>query len=127
MPIEEKNGAIATLVEKGIAFIDVERINDQEEFNRSLAQARNIVALHKGNAKILIHMRDNPVFRTSKFRKYAAEKIKELMDEIGQVKSAIYAESIVTRAVSKFIMLATGYKDYKIFETKEESIRWLEE
>lgn len=125
MSAEEKNKGITLLREDGIVFADINKIFDQKDFDLMFSQVKDIVALHKDKLKILVHMTNNPLFRTSKFRKHAAAKINDLMGTIGQVKSAIYAESIITRTISSFIMLASGSKDWKVFETKEGALKWL--
>ena len=124
-PTEEKNKGITLLAEDGIIFADINEISDQKEFDLMFSQVKDIVALRGNKVKILVHMTNNPLFRTSKFRKHAATRINDLMKTIGQVKSAIYAESIITRTISSFIMLASGSKDWKVFETKEGALKWL--
>ena len=127
MPTEEKNKDITLLTEDGIVFADIDKISDQKDFDLMFSQVKDIVALREDKVKILVHMTNNLLFRTSKFRKHAAANIKDLMETVGQVKSAIYADSIITRTISSFIMLASGSKGWKVFGTKKEALKWLKE
>ena len=116
MPTEEKNKGITLLAEDGIVFADIDKISDQKDFDLMFLQVKDIVALREDKVKILVHMTSSPLFRTSKFRKRAAANINDLMETIGQVKSAIYAESIIARTISSFIMMASGAKGWKVFD-----------
>ena len=85
-----------------------------------------IVREFSGKAKILANF-VNPVFKVgdSRFRKKIVDVMIEMYKNPGFEKVAICGVSTLLRVASLFIVKTTKLTNMKVFETKEQALKWL--
>ena len=114
-------------------IISIEIFNDsKEEIYQVIKDSVKMVRSFSGDARILVVL-----FRTTtndvegaKFRKQIVDQIKEVLENPGFKRVAVYGLSIIMKTVFSFILHAAyrGKADNaKLFSTKEEALKWLKE
>ena len=115
------------LDKEGIVNIQVAKEITAEESYVLIDVAERFLRNFQGKGKVLIHVfpYKGPFVATFKFRRTVSERIKGIMKDPGFKKVAICGITTVIKIVSSFIITASGVKNIRIFETKEEALKWL--
>ena len=114
--------------EEGILNMKVPEPMTEQATYDAIIKLKDILRNMKGRKRILTDLRVKSFITNSKFRKRVAEMIKDINDnpETKTEKSAVWGASTVIRTIGNFVLGASGSSDTtKMFETKEEALKWL--
>ena len=112
----------------GIMYIRIGNLSSKEKVLGLLEKSKKILKRFSDKEKVLIDLGVFPFappVHSSLFRKQVAEKLKEITDEAGYKKVAVFGGDTVKRAITSFVIMASGIKNMKVFGTKEEALKWL--
>lgn len=109
----------------GTVHIKVTEVAAEQDVYKLIKEAREVIEKLSGKAKILIDISGAAVFRSAPFRKKAAEQVGDIAKNIGFKRAAMFGGGLIRRTVASFVIAASGIKNMRIFETKEEALKWL--
>lgn len=109
----------------GILHLKVARTFIEEDVMELIKEVKETLGGFQAKAKILADMSTTSIIRSSQFRKRTAEQIMKMAKDPGFEKAAIFGGNAVMRTIASFIIMASGVKNMKIFETREEALKWL--
>ena len=92
-----------------------------------IKEAREAIEKLSGKAKILIDISGATVFRSAQFRKKTAGQLRDIAENIGFKRAAMFGGGLIRRTIASFVIVASGVKKMRIFETKEEAVKWLKQ
>ena len=108
----------------GIIHVEIIKLISEEEILELLEEAKEITKIAPSSPRILIvNLVTSSVLRSYQIRKQVGEKLKEMVFERG----AICEENVFSRKAALFIIAASGIKNVKLFEKKQEALEWLKE
>lgn len=116
--------------EDGVVNIRIAKVVTEEDVDELIEQTRESLKSFSGRAKILIDMTAINVtagIRSSGFRKKAAVQAKALIESPGFKKAALFGGATIHRTIASFIIVASGIKNIRMFETKEKALKWLKQ
>ncbi len=120
--MKEKSENKIWIEKDGIIYVEVEKTINENEILELLEVVRETSKKAPFPAKLLIvNLVTSSVLRSYRFRKKIGEKFQEIIFK----KGAICEENIFPRIVASFIIMASGIKNVRIFETKKKALRWL--
>jgi len=114
-------------------IISIEIFNDsKEEIYQVIEDSVEMVRSFSGDAKILavLFITTTVGVEGAKFRKQIVNRIKDVLENPGFKKAAVYGLNVIMKTVFSFILHAAyrGKADNaKLFSTKEEALKWLKE
>ena len=112
----DKNGIIHARVPSGLDLGGTIRFIDE------IVEA---IGKFKKKSRDLIDITETNVFTSSQSRKVLAGRIKDIIDYPGFAKAAIFGGGIIQRTVTSFVLSIAQIKNMKLFETKQEALKWL--
>lgn len=116
--------------EDGIVNIRIARVVTEEDVGELIWGVREALKSSLSKGRILIDMTNIAAtagIRSSKFRKRTAGQAKDLIEEPGFKKAALFGGKMMHRTIASFIITASGIKNIKMFKTKEEALKWLKD
>lgn len=114
--------------EDGIIFLGTGESLSKEGYLIMMDQVIEKLRKYKGTGRVLVHAaKHTPSLADSENRKMFAERVKEIFNEVGFKRVAIFGGDIFSRTITSFIIFASGIKDIKVFKKKEEALSWLKE
>lgn len=116
-------------VEKGeIVYIKIAKVVVEKDVDWLIKETKRILKGFSGQAKILVNMGaiENTLgIRSPQFRRRTSKQIKDLIEDPGFRKAALFGGHVMHRTIASFIIAASGMKNIKIFGSKEEALKWL--
>ena len=109
----------------GVVYVEVVKVSTEKEVVELVEKVKEIIIGRGKKAKILIEIKTSTIIRSSQFRKRLTEKLRDIIEGPGFKKAAIFGGNIVSRTIASFVIVAGGIKNMRIFGTKEEALRWL--
>lgn len=113
--------------EGGMIYIEVAKTITEQGVDKLIGEVRGALEKLLGKAKLLIDMNDVRIIRSSQFRQKAAGQLRDMVENPGFEKAALFGGGLTRRTVASFIVAASGIKNMKVFETKEEALKWLKQ
>ncbi len=108
-----------------VIHIEIAETIDEQEVKRLFEKMKRTLREIPEGAKFLVDMGHTSIIRSSRFRKNAAEWMKDMYRSSAFYKIAIFGGNIAMRTIASFIIAASGLKNVKVFETKEKAAKWL--
>jgi len=109
---------------EGIVNVRMIRSLNPENIKNLIEQAREFAKTLSEKPKVIVDITSGLDPLSSQFRKEIAVYVKELVENPGFKKVAIFGR-IVARTIGSFIIAASGEKNIKMFKNKEEALKWL--
>jgi hypothetical protein len=109
----------------GILYVKVIKTSVEEDVFEILGKIEEALKKSPPKTKILVSMLSSSIIKSSKFRNKCGEKIKKLYKNIGFGKAAIFGLNVTLRTIAKFIIVASGIKNIKVFSSEKEALKWL--
>ena len=111
------DGLINIQMSKGITENDVDDLSRQ--INKLLDQLGS-------ETKIIVDLTNSSLIYSSEFRRESADRVKDLFEQSKFKKIALFGGNVIIRTTASFILVASGVRSIKIFDTKEKALKWLE-
>ena len=111
----------------GILNIVIRMKDPEENIIDLLEEVKRVLSTLGNRVKILVDI-SGPVLghmRSSQLRKGVAKNVNEWRQKVNFEKAALFGGDAIRRTISSFVITATGLKNIKVFETKEEALKWL--
>ena len=125
--MEDKSENRVWIGKDGIIYVKMVKATVEEDAFEILGKIEEALRKSPPKTKILISILTSSIVKSSQFRKKCGEKIKELYENIGFGRTAIFGLTVIPRAIAKFIIAASGVKNIKIFNNEKEALKWLKE
>ena len=109
---------------EGIVHVRMIRDLTSENIKNLIEEGRELVKRLSGKPKVIIDIASGLSSIPFQLRKEIGGYVKELVENPGFKKVAI-SGGIIARTIASFIIAASGEKNIKVFETKEEALKWL--
>ena len=126
MPESENNPEKMTisLDKEGIVNVKIVRDLASEDIKNLIKEGRELVKRFSEKPKVIIDITSGLSPISFQLRKEIGGHVKELVESPGFEKVAVFGE-IIARTIASFIIAASGEKNIKVFEGKEEALKWL--
>jgi len=127
MPEPENNPEEMTIFLDGEGIVNVKMIRslNSENIKNLIWKAREFAKTLSGKPKIIVDITSGLDRLPFQLRKEIGEYVKELVEDPGFEKVAIFG-GVIARTIGSFIIAASGEKNIKMFKNKEEALKWLE-
>ncbi len=124
-PTEEKTKI--WIDKEGILNIKLFMKDTAVEVEDLLKDAKESLLTSGAKTKILVDISGVIVghMRSSQLRKEVVKSIKEWIKEAKFEKAAVFGGDIIKRTITSFILVASGIKNIRVFETREKALKWL--
>ena len=111
----------------GIINILVSMKNPAENIIDLLEEVKEALFNIGERAKILVDISGSILghMRSSQLRKGVAKNISEWREKVNFEKAAVFGGDAIRKTITSFVITASGLKKVKVFETKEEAVKWL--
>ena len=111
----------------GILNIVISMQNPEENIIDLLEEVKKVLSALGDRVKILVDISGSVLghMRSSQLRKGVAKNVNEWRQKVNFEKAALFGGDAIRRTISSFVITATGLKNIKVFETKEEALKWL--
>ena len=111
----------------GILNIVINMKNPVEDILDFLEEVKKVLSALGDRVKILVDISGSVLghMRSSQLRNRAARHIRGWLEKVKFEKVAIFGGDVVRRTITSFLVTATGLKNIKVFETKEDALKWL--
>lgn len=129
--LEKEGEKISWIGKNGMINVDLDaalsKENTPDEVEVMLKEIKDLIESVPGKRKLLIKMTPylGSRMRASQFRKKMAEKLKQHFKKPVFDKAAVYGGDVISRTVTSFILKTSGVNNAKVFEAKEEALKWL--
>jgi hypothetical protein len=107
--------------ETGIVNVIASAKFSEHEISQLISGIRRVLKDLKTKAKILVDIGMAVSPTTFQFRRVITDHLKETEFE----KMAIFGGTQVSRIVTSFVVVASGVENIKVFDAKEEALKWL--
>ena len=107
-------------------IVNIKMIKDltSENVKTLIREGRELAKNFLRKSKVIIDISSGLSSIPFQLRKEIGGYVKELVESPGFEKVAIFG-GIIARTIASFIIAASGEKNIKVFETKEEALKWL--
>jgi len=117
------------LGEDGIIYVETSILTEEttpkliSDLKEKLETIQN-----KEERKVLVDLSAiNSYVTTSSFRRDTVDRIKNVAEKVGFYKTAVFGGNTFIRTIASFMLAYLRKENVKIFKSKEEALKWLEE
>ena len=115
---------------EGILYLNMGELKEETSIENLILETKKILEKSQGGARILVNLTpylEKPRLRSSQFRKELAQKARDILNNPGFKKAAIFGGTNIVSTIASFITTAAGLKNVKIFENRGKALKWLKE
>ncbi len=124
-PTEEKTKI--WIDKEGILNIKIFMKDSAVETEDLLKDTKESLLASGAKTKILVDISGAVIghMRSSQLRRGVVKSIKEWIKEAKFEKAAVFGGDTIRRTIASFILVASGIKNIRVFETREKALKWL--